>query len=673
MENKKIFYGVLIIAAILTATGITFGLKGSLFVDKRLIALKDASDTASIANDVRKINASINKENIINCDVVIVGGGAGGTSAAFASAREGATTCLVEETDWLGGMLTSAGVSAIDGHEDTPSGIFKEFNQHIEDYYIGIGKEEQIHNCNVSYLCFEPSVGDRILKEMAAEEKNLTIYFNSKVNKVYREGNKILGINFAQNNRDYVLNASVTIDATEFGDLMYSANIPYDLGIDQDSEEDLTKNADQCIQPLTYVAILKKDDTPSIIEKPANYNRNNYKCVVKSPLCPNSNSRFDVKRLLSYGRMPNDKLMINIPSHSYGNDFHATTPNLENFSRDEILQEAKDYSKGFIYFLQTEMGFEYFNLYDEFGTTDKFAKIPYVRESRRLKGMTRLTESDIVKGTGKQRSNVDSDVIAIGDYPIDLHFCNYGIGDVYKQIAPYQVPYGVTVPQDIDGFMVADKNISVSHIVNGTTRLQPVVMSVGQAVGTAAAMASMEGIQPRNVNVKVLQQKLLDTKNNLFYFKDLHVDDYAYKYATRLAIKNVISGYSDFSFKPNNPISETDFLKILKKYLAVENKDQSILENLGFSENSTGLIKRADMINYIYNLLKNTNKISQNKVKILSFYDVNTDTELYDQLSKLAAISIVNGDNSSFKPNDNLTRADAVVLIVKTFDYLFGN
>ena len=60
-------------------------------------------------------------------DVIVVGGGAGGTSAAIQSARNGSRTLLIEETDWLGGMLTSAGVSAIDGNYKLPSGFWGEF------------------------------------------------------------------------------------------------------------------------------------------------------------------------------------------------------------------------------------------------------------------------------------------------------------------------------------------------------------------------------------------------------------------------------------------------------------------------------------------------------------------------------------------------------------------
>ena len=60
-------------------------------------------------------------------DIVVVGGGAGGTTAAIEASRNGAKVLLVEETPWLGGMLTSAGVSAFDGNYRLRGGLFGEF------------------------------------------------------------------------------------------------------------------------------------------------------------------------------------------------------------------------------------------------------------------------------------------------------------------------------------------------------------------------------------------------------------------------------------------------------------------------------------------------------------------------------------------------------------------
>ena len=70
-------------------------------------------------------------------DVLVIGGGASGTAAAIQSARLGVQTMLVEETPWLGGMLTSAGVSCIDGNYNLRSGIFGEFADSLASRYGG--------------------------------------------------------------------------------------------------------------------------------------------------------------------------------------------------------------------------------------------------------------------------------------------------------------------------------------------------------------------------------------------------------------------------------------------------------------------------------------------------------------------------------------------------------
>ncbi len=668
-----VIFGLGAIAAVVT--GVTFGLKGALFVDKDLLESKNLSDAESIDEAMEKDSSEKierGEREIIDCDVLVVGAGTGGMAAAIASSREGANTCLFEETDWLGGMLSAAGVPAIDGRSDAASGIFREFIDRVESYYASKGMSDEIHNCQVSYLCFEPHIADEIFKEMADEEDNLSIFYNSKAVTLYRDGDKVVGAKFIQDNeKTYVVNAKITIDATEFGDLMYLGDIPYDLGIDANSSEPLASVADTCIQPITYVAILQHQSDAETIEEPPNYNRENYRCTIESDVCPDSNSKFDMKRLMSYGRMPNNKLMINIPSHSYGNDFHATSSELEDLSRKEVLEEAKNYSRGFIYFMQTELGLDDYGLYDEFGTEDKFAKMPYVRESRRLKGEYRLTESDVVKGGGGQRADVFYDAIAIGDYPIDLHFCKYGIGDVFKEIAPYQIPYRVTIPKNIDGFMAADKNISVSHIVNGTTRLQPVTMSVGQAVGTAAGMASNQGIEPRDIDVEELQKKLISAKSNLFFFKDLTPEHFAYQYVAHLAIKGMLSGYADFTFKPNDTVNESDLLKIFRVYLTFKNQDESLLESIDLEDGSETKVKRSDMAKHMYNMLNSAAKIDPSNTTYLDFEDIETDSELYEELSHLVAIDIFS-NNVAFRPSDPLSRAEAVTLIGRAFDTLFS-
>ena len=642
-------------------------LKTSLYIDNELQEKNRNYNSYSLKYDTKKF-----KNQIVDCDVVVVGGGTGGIAAAISSSREGAKTCLIEETDWLGGMLTAAGVSAIDGRNDNISGIFYEIIKEIEKYYSQKGQKYSIYQCTVSYLCFEPHVGDIVIKKLVEREKNLKVFLNSEINKVYRENNKVLGISFVQNNKTYVAKADVTIDATEYGDLMFLANVGYDLGVDKNSNEPLAKAADQCIQPITYVGILKMKPNAKIVQKPKNYNRDKYKCVIKGSHCPYSNSLFNMDRLKNYGKMPNNKLMINIPSHSYGNDFHATSSNLENYSREEILEEAKEYSQGFIYFIQTELGMYNYELIDEFGTKDKMAKMPYVRESRRLKGVERLTENHITETGDKNRSNLKKNVIAIGDYPIDLHFCKYGRGDIFKEIAPYQIPYGVTIPKKVDGFMVADKNISVSHIANGSTRLQPVTMAVGQAVGTAAAMASKQNIEPRNINVKELQEKLINNDSNLFFFKDLPPQHWAYKDVAGLAIKGLISGYNDLSFKPNNPIMESEMLKIFKVSLITKNRSTLLLKKIHLSKNSQSLITRSTTIDLLYQLLKSNKKIQALNNIPIKFKDLRPGTATYNKVQALASIGVIDNKNYYFRPYENLTRAEAVVLLDRAIDIISG-
>ena len=97
-------------------------------------------------------------------DVVVAGGGTGGTAAALEAARGGARTLVVEQTPWLGGMLTAAGVSAIDGNYRLRGGIFGEFTDSLAARYGGY---EALKSGWVSNILFNPAVGAEVFRNMA--------------------------------------------------------------------------------------------------------------------------------------------------------------------------------------------------------------------------------------------------------------------------------------------------------------------------------------------------------------------------------------------------------------------------------------------------------------------------------------------------------------------------
>lgn len=99
-------------------------------------------------------------------DVVVIGGGAGGSMAAIEAARDGASVLVVEQTPWLGGMLTSAGVSAIDGNYRLRGGLFGEFTDSLAVRYGGY---EALKSGWVSNILFNPAAGAEVLHNMATE------------------------------------------------------------------------------------------------------------------------------------------------------------------------------------------------------------------------------------------------------------------------------------------------------------------------------------------------------------------------------------------------------------------------------------------------------------------------------------------------------------------------
>ena len=518
-------------------------------------------------------------------DVLVIGGTTSGISAGLQSARLKVPTLIVEETPWLGGMMTAAGVSATDGNHRLPSGIWNEFRDKLRTHY---GGEAALSTGWVSNTQFEPHIGDRIFKSMAAAEQQLSVVYGYHLIEVLKDGNKVTGAVFENVQKERLtVQARVVIDATDLGDGLAMAGAGYDLGMEARSvtgEENAPEMANNIVQDLTWAAVLKDfgEGVDKTIEKPKKYNPELFRASCAMTV---DSVLIDCEKMLKYGRLPNNKFMINWPRH--GNDIYLNVVEMNWSQRREALEKAKERTLSFIYYIQTELGFKHIGLADdEFPTADKLAFIPYHREGRRLRGIQRLTINHVrtrYEGDPLYRTG-----ISVGDYPVDHHHaCNPDSPEIrFPAVPSFNIPLGALIPEKIDGLIVSDKAISVSNIINGSTRLQPCVLLTGQAAGALAALSIQNNQNVREINIRKVQQTLLDAGAYLMPLIDVSPADKEFQSIQRVTASGILKVKGESYhwanrtwFYPDTTVTVNDFSEGLK---AFDNKitvisDQSML------------------------------------------------------------------------------------------------
>lgn len=459
-------------------------------------------------------------------DLIIVGGGASGTAAGISAGRLGTKTLIIEPTTWLGGMLTSAGVSAIDGNHRLPSGIWGEFKAELEAYY---GGPEKLATGWVSNTLFEPKVGNEILKKMASEVKDLSISFESEwKNATYDNG--LWTVTFSKNGKTETITAPMLIDATELGDVAAAQKLPYRLGMDaraEIGEEFAPEQANDIIQDLTFVATLQDfgEGADKTITKPANYDPAEFACACAhaDPTTDNAPT-LNCGKMLDYGKLPNGKYMINWPN--CGNDHYVNLVELSPEARELEIEKAKQTTLRFVYYIQHDLGFRQLGLAEnEYPTEDNLPMIPYHRESRRYRGLVDFT-LPYVRSPYQAPSPLYRTGVAVGDYTIDHHHKKNpeapAIDFIKIRVPAYNVPLGALIPENHPALILAEKSISVSNIVNGASRLQPVVLGIGHAAGVLATVALEEKKPLSQVSIRRVQQLLLEQNTYIMPFLDMN-------------------------------------------------------------------------------------------------------------------------------------------------------
>jgi hypothetical protein len=286
-------------------------------------------------------------------------------------------------------------------------------------------------------------------------------YSNSKIIKI---GNTVIGAEFYQINTGAKLfvKAKRVIDATELGDALASAKISYDLGMESNDvtgEQVNLAGANDIIQDITYVGILKDYGSPQpLIPRPIHYDSTEFDGSNTSFYKDTNRKRpsVDAKKMLEYGKLPNNKYMLNWPI--YGNDIYLNVVEKTPKQREELLEQAKQQTLRFIYFIQKDLGFNHLALADdEFPTKDKLALYPYHRESRRMHGMVRMLVQHISKPFDTPQPLYTTG-IAVGDYPVDHHHKKNSAAPQHLEFFPvpsFNIPMGALIPKGVSNFIVA--------------------------------------------------------------------------------------------------------------------------------------------------------------------------------------------------------------------------
>ena len=507
----------------------------------------------------------------VKTSVLVIGGGTGGVAAGLQAARMGARTLIAEPTPWLGGMLTAAGVSATDGNHRMPAGIWGEFRERLRQHYGGAAAVETGW---VSNTLFEPHIGARIFREMAEKEPSLTVWYESEL-LALRPLSKGWLATLRHDGKEIEVQAEILIDGTDLGDVVAMAGGAYDLGMESRSvtgEPMAPEKANDIIQDLTMVAILKDygPGTDKTIPRPDGYDPSEFQCSCRET-CPNDTSMVRCNMMLSYAKLPGNKYMLNWPGE--GNDYYANVVEKGKSARQAAFDSARMHTLRYVYFIQHELGRRNLGLADdEFPTADKLAFYPYHREGRRIRGKVRVNVGHLTDPYGGPMYRASA---IVGDYPIDHHHKKNPEAPhiEFPKVPSFNIPLGALLPEKVGRLLVADKAISVSNIVNGSSRLQPVVLQIGQAAGAMAALSVQKKLRPDQLEVREVQRSLLASGAYLMPFFDIDPKDPHFQAVQKIGATGLLRGRGEpylwanrTWFDPDSLLLRADLLKGIKTW-----------------------------------------------------------------------------------------------------------
>jgi glycine/D-amino acid oxidase-like deaminating enzyme len=417
---------------------------------------------------------------IARVDVLVCGAGCAGTVAAIAAAREGASVMVVEDRGFAGGYITGVIGASFDGWVDLRSGLPVVGGVVAEFARAAAGRDDAMD------VAFSPSNELREMKETPDKgkirfgieafkrqadrmfrEAGVKVLYYTRVCDVIRNGDRAEAVVVATKAGLRIIHAKTIVDATGDADAAAYAGAAFDI-----SDE---------MQPMSLHFCMGN------VKVDANTRDQASAAVAKA----HARGELQVYGGPWIGRLEDD-------THVYVNACRAPGSGIDqnDLTRAEI-QGRLDAKTMFDAFKREVPAFA-----DAFlASTGPFAG---VRETRRIVGDKTLTATDV------EEERPQSDVVALGAWYLDRHPKHQSGYHMHTVVRPYDIAFGTLCPKGLSNLMVAGRCHSADSVALASSRVTVTCMGMGQAAGTATAMALANGGDVRAVGITNLQNRLLD-------------------------------------------------------------------------------------------------------------------------------------------------------------------
>ena len=425
-------------------------------------------------------------------DVIVAGGGTAGIIAAIAAARNGAKTLLVERNGFLGGAITAAMMAQISSGVPGVTGIGRELVNRLS----GMGGVE-----GPFLIPIEPEAFKLVSLEMLQEAGSRQLLYTSVVG-VVLDGGRACGIVVENKSGRQAIMGQVVVDCTGDGDVCAWAGVPFQLGREKDRK----------MRPMSIMFKMADVDIDGMVryakEHPEDFSPDpNYQIVEPEKGLVRMVGYFSlVEKAKAKGELFDDCHYIRVEGVIVDRRtalinatrvYNVDGTNAEDLTLADIQGRRQAFQVA-AFLRKYVSGFEKSYLAETASNVG-------VRETRHVLGEYVLVEEDIlddrqfpdtvVRNFKRQQPGTPSHSPDAGEGSVTDISARSAIAPVHG----FNIPYRCFVPRQVDGLLVAGRCISQTHIADGWTRLQSSAWAMGQAAGTAAAMAVRAGMSPRQL------------------------------------------------------------------------------------------------------------------------------------------------------------------------------